>query len=101
MKPELRAYMEARVPLIEAASPALNQDTARLLPRLGKLSIPVLLLEGSESPPVVPEINAALATALADARRDRVAGAGHMGPVTHARAVADRARSFLENGARG
>ena len=95
LKPELRAYMEARIPLIGAASPALNADAADILPRLGRIAVPVLLMEGAESPPVIPEINAALANALPDARRVQVAGAGHMGPVTHAPEVAAEVARFL------
>ena len=95
LKPEQRAYMEARIPLIAAASPALNEDAAGILPRLRRITVPVLLMEGAESPTVIPEINAALAQALPDARRVQVSGAGHMGPVTHTSEVAAEIAGFF------
>ncbi len=95
LRPDLRRYMEERVHLVEAASPALNADTARLVPRLSEIGIPVLLMEGEESPSVIAEIMAALAADLPDARRVRIPGAGHMGPVTHPAEVAAEIGVFL------
>lgn len=95
MKAELRAYMEARVGLIEAAGPALQEDRAGLLPRLGEVRARVQLVEGEMSPDVIPEINAGLAAGLADAQRLQLADAGHMGPITHAESFAAALAAFL------
>ena len=46
--------------------------------------MPVLLLSGGESQPVMPLINEGLARRLADARAIVVPQAGHMLPITHA-----------------
>lgn len=92
---EQRAYMVARVSLIPAAAPTLNEDRARLLPRLGQVRVPVLLVEGAHSPPVIPEIMEGLARALPDARREVMADAGHMGPITHPTEFADHVARHL------
>jgi pimeloyl-ACP methyl ester carboxylesterase len=47
------------------------------------LAIPVLLLSGERSPVAVHRVAARLAEALPNARRATIAGAGHMGPITH------------------
>jgi pimeloyl-ACP methyl ester carboxylesterase len=85
LTPDRRAAMTARIHLIPASAPALVDDSAGLLApgRLEGLKSPVLLVEGSTSPPVIGAINAALAARLPRASTLRIAGAGHMGPVTH------------------
>ncbi|MCU0911777.1 MAG: alpha/beta hydrolase [Rhodobacteraceae bacterium] len=92
-----RAALAARIHLIPAANPALHGDNAGLLApgRLDRAAMPVLLLEGSDSLPVIPAINAGLARRLPDARRETIPGAGHMGPVTHPAAVAGAIRRHL------
>jgi pimeloyl-ACP methyl ester carboxylesterase len=93
-----RAYITARMDMIPAQEPALSEDSACLLApeRLARAQMPVLLMDGTQSPPIVMQINAALANRLPDARRVRVAGAGHMAPMTHPEAVARAIGAFLE-----
>lgn len=95
MRLETRAYMEDRVHLIGVQNDMLEADTVGLLPRLAEVHVPVLLMSGAESPAVVPEIMAALDAGLPNARQEVVAGAGHMLPITHPKAVAERVRGFL------
>lgn len=83
-----RAYLQDRIWAVAASSAALHEDTARLLPRLATLSCPVLLIEGDRSPPVIAEIEAALAEAIPQARGAVIPGAGHMAPITHPAEVA-------------
>ena len=92
-----RAALASRIHLIPAGNPALYEDRAGLLApgRLEALAAPVLLLDGAASPPVIPAINAALAARLPNASRETVAGAGHMGPITHPDAVAAAIRRHL------
>lgn len=92
-----RAALAARIHLVPAGNDALYGDRGGLLApgRLAAVAAPVLLLEGSESPSIVPAINAALARRLPDARRVRVAGAGHMGPITHPDEVSAAIRVHL------
>ncbi|MES2144421.1 MAG: alpha/beta hydrolase, partial [Pseudomonadota bacterium] len=50
--------------------------------------VPVLLIEGADSPPVINAVHTELARRLAQATRLVVSGAGHMVPITHAQDVA-------------
>src|SRR6056297_998968 len=72
----VRAGLAAQMPLIEAAAP-------------------VLLLEGSASPAIVTAINEGLAARLPQAARAVIAGAGHMGPMTHPRQTGAEVLRFL------
>ncbi|SMH36184.1 alpha/beta fold hydrolase [Maritimibacter sp. HL-12] len=64
--------------------------------RIEALSLPVLLIEGSASPPIVHAVHEALAARLPQARRVMVAGAGHMSPLTHPEGVAGEIAAFLK-----
>lgn len=90
LSPRQRAYATARIPLVVAGSPATFDDRAETLApgRLEALDIPVLLLEGAASPPVIAAIQTALQARLPQAEREVIEGAGHMLPVTHPGAVA-------------
>jgi lipase len=81
-----RDYIVARIHLIAAQNAALSDDLARLLRPGGleSLPMPVMLIRGALSPPVIPAIHAALAARIAQAGDHVVAGAGHMVPITHA-----------------
>ena len=52
-----------------------------------RLTMPVLLLEGETTPAPPRAVTRSLLRVLPDATHVRVAGAGHMGPITHAEAV--------------
>lgn len=93
----LRAYMLARIRLIPAQNEVLAADAAGLLApgRPEALARPVLLVEGSASPPVIAAIQRELARRLPDARRETVPGAAHMLPVTHTAALAALVRAHL------
>ena len=58
--------------------------------------MPVLLIRGGRSEPIIAHIQAALLRRLATAREEVVAEAGHMAPITHAGAVAERIAPFLD-----
>jgi pimeloyl-ACP methyl ester carboxylesterase len=94
----VQAGLAAQMPLIEAAAPALYDDAGGMLARdaLGRIAVPVLLIEGSASPAIIPAINDGLATRLPRASRAVIAGAGHMGPMTHPQQVASEMRRFLD-----
>jgi pimeloyl-ACP methyl ester carboxylesterase len=91
-----RRYMADRMWIEPASGPALVHDRAQLLPRLGQVRCPVLLIEGAGSPPVIADIQAALAKALPDATRTVIDGAGHMLPITHPQQTAAAIRDFLD-----
>lgn len=60
-----------------------------------ELDVPVLLLGGDASPLAIRRVVDRLEAALPDVRRETVASAGHMGPLTHADDFNGRARAFL------
>ncbi|MFD0857393.1 alpha/beta fold hydrolase [Roseovarius aquimarinus] len=84
-KPEAQARIAAQMPLIAAAGPALYEDVGGLLEPgvLEGVTQPVLLLEGSDAPAIIPAIMAGLAARLPKVRRGVIGGAGHMSVATH------------------
>lgn len=94
-----RRYMEARIHLISAGAPTLEHDIRGLLApgRLEALALPVLLVEGAASPPVIAAIGDHLARRIPGLVRVTIPGAGHMLPVTHAAAAAAAVRAFLDD----
>lgn len=95
-----RDYITQRIGLIEAATPGLLADTGRLLApgRLEGLRRPVLILDGGDSPAIIPAIADALAARLPLEERATVAGAQHMLPLTHGPQVAAAVGGFLSRG---
>lgn len=91
-----QTYIIDRIGLIAAQQSTLTDDAAGMLTygRLEALGVPVLLLQGAESPPVIDAINAELARRLPQVRRAVVAGAGHMVPITHAAECAALVQGF-------
>jgi pimeloyl-ACP methyl ester carboxylesterase len=83
--PRQRAYFADRIHLIEAGMPALAEDNGAVLApgRLESLTMPVMLISGAASPPVIHAIAEAIAARLPDVGVAEVPGAGHMLPVTH------------------
>lgn len=97
LPPPVQARMAEGMPLVAAASPALDADRAGLLApgRPEALALPVLLITAALSPPVMGEIGATLAARLPCATWQQIAGAGHMLPITDPDSVASRLRAFL------
>lgn len=93
----IRQYIVARIDLIVAGAGGINDDNSGVLNtgRLEGLDVPVLLLQGTQSPRVITAINDALADRLPNARQVRVNGAGHMLPVTHSQKVAQKIGNFI------
>ena len=92
-----RRYMVDRIGLIGAANALLWEDRPGLLRegRLEEIEVPVTLVEGSDSHPVIPEIVDALGRRIRNAEGITVPGAGHMVPISHARIVAEAIKSRL------
>ena len=90
-------YMTARIHHIVAQNPVLLDDAAGLLSygRLEALHVPVLLVEGSDSPPIIDAVQSALMARLPSATRLVVPGAGHMVPITHPSAMAAAVQTHL------
>lgn len=73
---------------------ALFEEPARLAD-YARLTMPALILCGERSPGPSKKIVAMLASALRQARVERIPGAGHMSPFTHADAVNRHVHGYL------
>ena len=79
-----RAAIAGRIDKVVADFEAvLAADTTPA--QLRRLQMPVLCLSGARSPQAVQRVSELLAGMLPSARHVRLADAGHMGPLTHAR----------------
>ncbi len=89
-------YIIDRIHLVGAQEDVIWGDAAGLLTymRLESLGIPVLLVEGAESPPIIAAIQGELARRLPQVTRVIVPGAGHMVPITHPAEVARAVQTF-------
>ena len=85
-----RCYMADRIHIIAAQNPYLLEDSAGLLRYMGleSIGVPVLMVEGAASLPIVAAVQDELALRLPQVTRLVVPGAGHMVPITHPAAVA-------------
>ncbi len=93
-----QSYILERIHLIVAQGPSLNGDTGGLLRYMGleSIGVPVLLVEGAESPAVIDAIQSELARRIPQASRLVMPGAGHMVPITHPEAVARAVQMHLD-----
>lgn len=98
MPKEVQDDMAARIHVINDAALALYQDTAGLLRegRLQALEIPVFLVRGSQSDPVIETINEGLARRIPGAKTAVLEGAGHMLPISHPKDCAALLRGFWQ-----
>lgn len=96
----LRRAMTDRIHLIPATDGPMFEDAGGLLAdgRLESLDLPVMLISGTASPPVVHRIAEAIAARLPDVGVAEVPGAGHMLPITHPAEVAGLIRVNLDRG---
>lgn len=80
-----RAAITRRIHLVEAGTPALFEDSGRILAddALESLEMPVLLIRGDRSPAIIGAIAEAIAARLPDVGVATVPGAAHMLPITH------------------
>nr|WP_247744321.1 alpha/beta hydrolase [Ruegeria sp. R14_0] len=91
-----RAGMVRGIHVVPAVDDALFQDSKGLLNAgvLDCASMPVLILCGSESHPIMPVIGDGLAQRLPHAETRVVPGAGHMLPITHPQQTAAAVQNF-------
>ena len=93
----MRAAFTAQVALVQATGPDVYDDRGGLLAPGGleALDLPVMMIAGGESLPVMAAIQDSIADRLPDVARTSLPGAGHMLPLTHPRQVADLIRVNL------
>lgn len=92
-----RGYFIDRIRIIHQSRPALFDGSERIrLQQLADVTQPVLLIEGAESPWIIAEMQETLERTFPNAKRVKIAGAGHMAPITHAAQVAQEIRAFWD-----
>lgn len=93
-----RARFTAQMPIVASVSASNFSDPGQICRPGGfeAIDAPVLLIHGSDSPPVMAEICEAIAGRLPDVGVASVPGAGHMLPLTHARQLSDLIALNLE-----
>lgn len=89
----------ARMPAIDRHFRAVFSEPLALR-EVARLSIPMLFMTGARTPRVMQRFARAVGSALPMARHCTIAGAGHMGPITHAAQFDANARAFIERNAR-
>ncbi len=91
-----RAAMIRGIPVVPACDPALFEDRAGMLKPgvLDGLSMPVMLLRGGQSQPVIGSINEGLSRRIPGAVGHVVEGAGHMLPISHPQETAEHLKVF-------
>ena len=88
LKPAMQESFASQMPLVVAAAPAIQDDVHGLAPRLAAIDVPLTLVRGALTQPVIGEIHADLVRRIPGARDHVIDGAGHMVPITHPQAVA-------------
>lgn len=94
---QTRAAMTRAVHVVPACTPSIYDDRPGMLAPgvLDRVSMPVLLLRGSQTHPVMSIVNDGLARRLPDARNVVVDGAGHMLPLSHPADMGDALRRLF------
>lgn len=92
-----RHYIIDRIGAIGAGKPAIYDDNdSRLrLADVARIAVPVMLVEGAKSPPMVSDVLDCIQSVLPGAGRATIDGAHHMAPITHAAEVARATAPFL------
>jgi pimeloyl-ACP methyl ester carboxylesterase len=90
-----REMIARRMPSVATHFDAVYRDSPSLR-ELAELQVPALFLTGARTRLTTRRIGELLQFALPDATHERLEGMGHMGPVTHADAVANRIARFLD-----
>jgi pimeloyl-ACP methyl ester carboxylesterase len=86
----MQAKLTKRIHLIVAGGGAIEEDAAEITSakRLGGLDIPVTLIRGDITQPVITAIHDALLSRIPNATDHVIADAAHMVPITHVAEVA-------------
>lgn len=91
-----RAAMTRGVHVVPAVDDVLFRDQKGVLNAgvLDRANMPILIVTGAETHPVVPAIGEGLCRRLPNARTEVVSGGGHMVPITHPQHVASVVQRF-------
>lgn len=97
LPPRMQDHMARLVHYVPASGAFLHHDSAGLLEagRMARATMPAVLIEGDQSPPMSARVAISLEKRLPDVERVVIKGVGHMLPVTHPDLVADPVRALL------
>jgi len=95
MSPVHQETIATRMPSIMAHFDALYDDSMTRQD-LAALQVPIMVLTGARTRLTTRRIGELLQAAMPGATHERLESMGHMGPVTHASAVAQRIARFLD-----
>ena len=95
---DTRAAFARQIPFVLASQQDVLEDVGNIMPRLGEIAVPVVVMDGAESPSIMKPACDGVARAVQNGRRVTVVGAGHMGAITHAAEVAVEVRRTVECG---
>ena len=92
-----QTYQAERIAMIKAGGDSIVGTGPDYIPlsKVAEISVPVLLMDGSKTDPVIPAVQEELQKALPDCRRVVVEGAGHMLPISHPEETARAIRSLF------
>ncbi|QHQ36208.1 alpha/beta fold hydrolase [Algicella marina] len=99
LKPKRRKDIETMMPLIRASEPAILKPEGAnrmTLEALKGLEVPVQIINGSDTQPIVRAVARAIRKTVPDVSISQVKEAGHMLPVTHPARIAKRLRPFWQ-----
>lgn len=85
---DLREGSARRIGFITSSRAGIDLDQSGIVARLGQINVPVVLMDGGDSPPLMQVVQDGIAARIPGARRVTFAGQAHMGPITHAADVA-------------
>lgn len=93
----VRTYQEERIMMIPAGGESLLGEGPDYIPlsRLAAITVPVLLIEGEKTDPVISAVQETLDRVLPDSQRVVIKGAGHMVPISHSGKTAEAIRGFF------
>ncbi len=99
MQEKTRTAMIRGVPVVPAVKEAVFNDQKGFLKPgvLDRATMPILVLSGSKTNPVMPVIGQGLQRRLPNASFDVVEGAGHMLPISHPKATAQLVQRFWDS----
>lgn len=91
-----RAQFAGLMSFVVASQLDVLHDVGDIMPRLGQIEVPVVVMDGALSPAIMKPACDYVAAQVQNGRRATVAGAGHMGAITHAAEVAAEVRRTVE-----
>lgn len=92
---ELREGSTRRISFLSGSHSAIDGDNRGLIPRLGQITVPSVVMDGSASPALIKVVQDGIARRLGRSRRVTFNGVAHMGPITHPQLVAEEIRKTL------